>query len=102
MHCLLVKGQSDWGRFEVNKGIQKVVLVAVRVALQVYALSDEIGGQVSHIAIVELDGVNASISPDGSTISSALTHDNLATFHLFAERKKQFSQDIVVSDVRSR
>ena len=99
MHHLLVKGQGGWGRFEVNKGIQKVIMVAIRVALQVHALSDEIGGQISHIAIIELDSVNASIkdgivvcSPDGSTIGSVLTRNNLTMFHFLAKVKKQFTE----------
>ncbi len=61
MRRLLVKGQSGRGHFKVNEGIQKVILVAVRVALRVHTLSNEIGGQVSHIAIVELDHVNVTL-----------------------------------------
>ena len=109
MRHLLVKGQSGRGRFKVNKGIQNVILVAVRVAMRVHTLGDEIGGQVSHIAIVELDRVNASIedgivvcTPDGSTVGSVLPRDNSTTLHFLAEGKKQFGRDIVVSDVRGR
>ena len=39
--------------FVVNKSVQEIVLVAIRVALQVHALSNEIGGQVSHLSVVK-------------------------------------------------
>ncbi len=86
-----------------------MILVAVRVTLQVHALSNEIGGQVSNVTIIELDGVNASIqdgvifcSTDGGTVGGVLAHDNSTTLHFLAKRKEQFSRDIVVSDVRGQ
>ena len=84
-------------------------MVAVRVALRVHTLSNEIGRQVSHIAILKLDCVNVSIEdgiviglPDGSTVGGVLARDDPTMLHFLAEWKKQFSQDIVVSNVRGQ
>ncbi len=86
-----------------------MILVAVRVELRLHTLSDEIGGKVSNVTIIKLDSVNASIqngvvvgSTDGGTIHGVLARDNSTTLHVLAERKEQFSQDLIVSDIRGR
>ena len=106
---LLVKSQCSRGCFVVDESVQKITLMAVRVTLQVHTLSDEIGGQVSNVTIVKLDSVNASVKDgvviglaDGSTVGGVLARNNLTMLHFLAKRKEQFSQDIVVGNVRSR
>ncbi len=61
-------------------------MVSVRVALPVHALSNEIGGKVSHVYVIKLHLVDTSVKdgvvigvPNGSAISGMFACNDSAT-----------------------